>query len=233
MSAGTTASVIEIVGPAGSGKTTVAAQMCTRPGVSAWSSVSSADGRARRIVAGGRAMPEVLRLVTRRPPTRQQVAWLGRLVALESVARRPDDGVLVLDQGPLYTLSRLMAARPDCAGDGWITRRTARWANLLDAVVLLDAADEVLVERIRTRPKDHAVKASGDGDALAAVARQRDELELVVRAAEAHGLRVLRRRTDQLPVDQIADDAAMLAARPRPGSAAGRTITTNDTKEWR
>ena len=228
MSTRGTASVIEIVGPAGSGKTAVAAQMCTRTGMRTVSSISSAESRRRRLVAGGRAMPEALRLLARGRPTRQQTAWLARLVALESVAWRANDDVLVLDQGPLYTISRLLAARPDCAGDIWVASRTQRWAGLLDAVVVLDAPDEVLVERIRSRPKDHSVKASCDAEALAAVARQRAEIEVVVGAVEVQGLRVLRCRTDHMSVEEIADDATVSAARGRHVTALGSTITTDE-----
>ena len=222
--------VVEIVGPAGSGKTTVASRMCIRPGVRSVSSVSSAVSPARRLVAGFRAAPQTLRLIGRRRPTRQQIAWLSRLVALETVTRHADADVLVLDQGPLYTLSRLTAARPDCAEDAWVTRRTERWAGLLDAVLLLDASDEILVERIRSRSKAHAVKDAVDGDALAAVARQRVELDRLVGAAERHGLRVLRRRTDQLSADRIAEEATEAAGRS-PVAVAAPTTTTHDTTE--
>ena len=60
---------------------------------------------------------------------------------LDALVRRTRDDVLVLDQGPLYTLSRVLAARPDLADDRWLTGRIERWAERLDAVLVLDAPD--------------------------------------------------------------------------------------------
>ncbi len=146
-------------------------------------------------------------------PPRRQLAWIGRLVALGSLARRADDDILVLDQGPLYTLSRLLAARPDLTDDRWLKREMESWANQLDAVLVLDAPDRDLVERIRMRGKTHAVKNSPMSDALAAVAQQRAELEVVVVAAESLGLDVVRMGTDDANPDQIVAAVMQIARR--------------------
>lgn len=196
-------SVVEIIGPAGSGKTTLATELATWPGVLTVSSIGPAETRSRRLLAAGRAMPVVLRLVRRRT-TRRQIAWAARLGALDSLVRRADGEVLVLDQGPVYTLSRLLAARPELAGGEWAERRIENWALLLDAVVVLDAPDGELAARIHSRQKDHAVKAAPDAEAIAAVRTQRAELGAMVTAVAALGVRVLDLRTDHFPVDQIA-----------------------------
>lgn len=220
------ATVIEIVGPAGSGKTTAAVQIAACVGARLIESVSPAESRARRWLAAIQAMPRALRFAASGRTTRRQLAWLGRLVALRSLVRRTDGEVVVLDQGPLYTLSRLFAARPDRAGDGWGTRQVTEWSRLLALVVVLDAPDHVLVERIRTREKDHAVKSSLDSDARVAVARQRAELERVVLAAEAGGLAIVRFRTDELTAEQIAAEVTSSPRRSSHGSPwSGRGST--------
>ena len=214
MTAGPTTSVVEIVGPAGSGKTTLATELATRPGVRTLSSISPAETRSRRLLAAGRALPIVLRLIRRRT-TRRQIAWAARLVALDSLVRRADGGILVLDQGPVYTLSRLLAARPELAGSSWAQGQIENWALLLDGVVAVDASDDELAARIKSRPKGHAVKAAPTDEAIAAVQAQRIELAAMVAAVAERGVRVFDRRTDRCPVDRIATDV-MVAMRPGP-----------------
>lgn len=192
--------------------------MAGQPGVRTVSSVSPAAPLLRRALAAGRAAPRALQLIGRgvfghERTTRRQLAWVGRLVVLDSLARRSGDDVLVLDQGPLYTLSRLLAARPELTDDRWLKREIESWADRLDAVLVLDAPDRELVERIRGRDKAHAVKHSSMPDGLAAVAQQRAELDLVVLTAEAFGLDVLRRRTDDANPEQIVTEVMRLARR--------------------
>lgn len=205
MSERVASSVIELVGPAGSGKTTVVSCMAAQPDVHVVSSVGLAESWAQQCAAAARAAPRIARTVAGGRTSTRQVAWIARLMALAALSRRPGNDVLVLDQGPLYTLSRLRAARPALGDDRWNTRQITNWARLLDVVVVLDAADHELVARIRARDKDHVVKAASHDEAMAAVARQRAELEHVVAASAAHGLEVLRFRTDDLAVEQIAD----------------------------
>ena len=216
MSSSRTTWLLEIVGPAGSGKSTVAMQMAGQPGVRTVSSVAPAEPWLRQALAAGRAAPRMLQVIGRgaigrRGTTRRQLAWVGRLVALGSLTRRADDDILVLDQGPLYTLSRLLAARPDITDDRWLKREMVGWADRLDAVLVLDAPDQELVQRIRTRGKAHALKHSSVSDALAAVAQQRAELDIVVVAAESLGLDVLRIGTDEANAEQIVTELTQLA----------------------
>jgi hypothetical protein len=74
---------------------------------------------------------------------------------------------VVLDHGPTYRLARFATSgsegtkRP--AFDSWWERTARSWAQILQLVVLLDAPDDELVRRIRSRPRDHVVKhMSGD-----------------------------------------------------------------------
>ena len=206
--------LVELLGPAGSGKSTLAAHLATHPGVRVVSSISAAEGAIRRLLAAGRAAPIVTR--TMRPRTdRRQIAWIGRIIGFDSLVRRAGahERVLVLDQGPLYTLSRLLAARPELAGHVWFTNRIGRWARQLDAAVVLDAADDELVARIRARAKDHVAKSKSDCEAIVSVRSQREELAAVVDVAAAHGLNLLRGRTDIDAVARIAADL-MRAVQP-------------------
>jgi len=156
--------VIELVGPAGVGKTTLALQL-------------EAQGKA---VLG--SMWEVPTVLLARSAIRQLsealalyretgvVAWdevkhFARLDALHASLVRPGRNghrLVVLDEGPVYTLSWLQVIGHQRLRNGgakrwwWDTLR--RWARTLDAVVLLDAPDPVLASRIRERDKPHLMK---------------------------------------------------------------------------
>lgn len=68
---------------------------------------------------------------------------------------------LLLDQGPVYAMATLRRPGSPLAGidaTRWWRRIVGRWAETLDAVVWLDAPDEVLWSRVQDRPSDHAIK---------------------------------------------------------------------------
>src|SRR5262249_8826408 len=99
---------------------------------------------------------------------------LWRLV--ERSARTAGDGsILVLDQGPLYLLSK-----PDLLDQHlapWREEMLEKFSSLLDAVVWLDAPDDVLVERIAGRSQRHRLKGAPLATALGSLATARTVLE--------------------------------------------------------
>ncbi len=82
-----------------------------------------------------------------------------------------------------------------------------RWAGRLDAVVWLDAPDEVLARRIRGREKPHRMKACSDEEISAFLARYREAYEGVLSELRAaSGLKVIRVSTDAGTPEQIAEE---------------------------
>jgi hypothetical protein len=215
--------IIEVVGPAGAGKSTIATEMITVAGVRVVCSMTDAMPVGRRVTSMLRATPRVVRLAVTGSLSTRQIAWVGRLHAYESLLAHPSEGILVLDQGPIYTLSRLIAARPASAGDGWYASRIEACAHRLDAVVVLDARDEVLIERIRSRDKTHTVKYSTESEAASAIDSQRGEIERVVSAAAAHGLTVLTFDTATRTAADIAREA-LAGTVSRIDTEAGKTM---------
>lgn len=158
--------IVELVGPAGVGKTTLANGVSTtdptiRVGLSLW----------------GLPRPQLLESALALLPTivgaalggrRSRLKWgemmqMIRLGALRRVVRREakNHRIIILDEGPVFALSWLdvfFARNGDRAPAGWRRRVVTDWALLLDVVVFLDASDVTLAERIRTREKDHMVK---------------------------------------------------------------------------
>jgi hypothetical protein len=167
--------VLELLGPAGAGKSAVCNALLARPGVS-----RASVWRLPRRLLLSRA-PAALRDAARwRGHGRWRAAGAGstiqvakqilRLDALHaSLEKRREGGVLVLDEGPLFALAWLRVfaqARPrdDVAPARWWMAAIERCARAIDAVALLDAPDAVLASRIRARVKPHMVKNRSDAE---------------------------------------------------------------------
>lgn len=202
--------VAEIVGPAGSGKSTLAGALKRR------------DGRVRAGV-GVWGLPAPLLLSTalltlpqllgmwRR---RGAIGWgeaglvvrlnaLGRLLARESPRRQE---FLLLDEGTVFALAKMCAFGRARGGEEQLARMAERWADKLDAVVWLDAPDEVLARRIRGRGKPHRMKACSDEEISAFLARYREGYERVIAELCARRrLKVIRVSTDTGTPEQIAE----------------------------
>ncbi len=164
MSARKRPAVIELVGPAGVGKTTLSEQL-------------EASGQAARGTIWLVPKPVLLHGTLRQLPTAltlyretgkflwKEIKHLARLDALHTFVRTTHwngTRLVVLDEGPVYTLSwlqvlghrRFVYGRPAA----FLRRTLERWARSLDAIVMLDAPDEVLISRIRGRKKPHLMK---------------------------------------------------------------------------
>ena len=77
--------------------------------------------------------------------------------------RKSDTGKInILDHGPIYRLAILREFGPETITSPrlskWWCRMLNLWATTLDMVIWLDAPDAVLLERIRTRNRWHAIK---------------------------------------------------------------------------
>jgi broad-specificity NMP kinase len=110
---------------------------------------------------------------------------------------------VIFDQGPVYTLCRPQLRHPRLAG--WRRAQLARWAALLDLVVVLEAPDDVLRSRIDARAKGHRLKGAGAQEAAAALARDRAVLEDAV-GAVAGAARILRLDTAAVTADAAAGE---------------------------
>ena len=178
--------VVELLGPAGAGKSTLARDLRARDpsvrgpigvwGLPLWALVSGALD----------LVPHAVALAWRgRLPPLHQLAQMARLGALRRVVAREARrraGLVLLDEGPIFALAWLDVFFPqaDPAVSRWRARTLRMWRAQLDAVVHLDAPDPVLVQRIRTRAKPHPVKHDPD-DAIGAFTAQ-------FRAAFQHAL---------------------------------------------
>lgn len=164
--------VVELVGPAGAGKSTLAqnvhrADPNVHVGLSIWGLPR------RRLISGAIALvPTVIVAAVRKRRLRwREVAQMIRLDALRRVLRRAKKAgkrggkTILLDEGPVFAISSLdlaIAQRGGKVPDKWRRRALKRWARLLDTVILIDAPDAKLAERIRTRAKRHRMAKGSD-----------------------------------------------------------------------
>lgn len=118
--------------------------------------------------------------------------------------------VVVLDPGSVYWLSALREFGPEITQSlryqRWWNEMLFQWTAALEAIIWLDAPDELLLERVLGRDEWHEAKGQPRKQALEYFARYRMWYERVIAAMTGcNGPRVLRFRTDQISPEQMAD----------------------------
>lgn len=202
---------MELAGPAGAGKTTLARALADAGAGGEYLAVWGLPRRALLARAAALVPAALGALGGGHALGADELAQMARVDALWRIvdrARRARGGVVVLDEGPVFALS-WFAVQHGRNGDpgwaGWRRRAVVAWARCLDAVVYVDAADAVLTERIRTRAKPHPVKDASDGAIADFTARFRAAFAHVLDELHAAGgMPVLRLREDVAAPRQAA-----------------------------
>jgi deoxyadenosine/deoxycytidine kinase len=213
--------VAEIVGPAGAGKSSLTKVLrerdrSLRTGLSVW-------GLPPTLLCLNAvlSLPRFVGLYRSRGRIRRdEVKLIVRLSALHQLLGRESSKnyrTLLLDEGTIFALVKLLAFGDNTKGNGsgggrsnhldaWTQSLLNRWARRLDAVIWLDAPDEVLAERIRSRGKAHRVKDKTDAEIFSFLARYRESYERVISELNArHGLKVIRFSTEHQSLEEMAD----------------------------
>jgi len=211
--------VVEIVGPAGAGKTTLFRELRNYPEqirLSTFPDVNKAADAPFFIQHGLQLVPDLFRLSRRnsRKLSRREFAWMSILKGWPFILQRDlikSPQVIVLDQGPVYLLAEMREFGPEYLREQdaeklWQKLYT-RWATTLGMIVWLDAADIYLLERIRTRNKGHVVKNESAPIVYDFLARYRRAYDYVLSRLEANmgGPRVLRFDTSGQRSGEIVD----------------------------
>lgn len=195
--------VIELVGPAAVGKTSVVEAL-------------GAEGRLRRT---GMRVPRYRHLTTalalaptflalHRPyrgmlwKEMKRITYLGSLLRLLRERSAWAAGSVVLDEGAVYMLARLEVLggeRTRSTGYArWRRAAIEAWAQTLDLIVWLDAPDAVLSARLRERAQEHPVKRLPDDAVQRFLADYRRSYRRLIQAFEtARGPEVLTVRSDR------------------------------------
>ncbi|HEX5770699.1 MAG TPA: AAA family ATPase [Nocardioidaceae bacterium] len=214
-----TGRLFEIAGPAGAGKTTLVTNLLahdpsTRLGLDSdrlrlglgLLSVAPALAAAR-VSAGGRGF------------SRAELRSISYLRAWRGSARdsRPD-GVVLLDHGPVYRLAALAAYGPPMADAPafrrWWSATATAWSSLLDGVVRLDAPDDVLLQRINGRPREHRVRNVEVAEVNSFLSRYRRAYDAALDLMTREGVPVLNVDTSLHSPDDLAHVVHTALSRP-------------------
>lgn len=215
--------IVELVGPAGAGKSAVMQAISRR----------DAAVRPGLRIDRYRHLPLIVRHTLPLVATGLELLWnaprswwpsllrLVRLATLHAVLRREASQAyraVILDEGPVFTLTRLRVFEEASFRSARFAQRwrTAleQWAATLDAVIWLDAPDHVLAQRIRSRPKAHRVKERSDQAIGEFLRRYRRAYRLVLdQMTTTSGTKLVEISTATESADQIA--AAILPALER------------------
>lgn len=179
--------LVELVGLAGAGKSTLARQLAMDdPSVQVGLPLSRASSAAAQASA---LVPFVVPWLreTRGAAwfTRDQARGLGHLRAWRaSVQQQSEARVILLDHGPLFRLAQLDAFGPPVTSTATFRRSwtdmLGYWADSLHLVIWLDAPVELLVERIRERDQRHVVRRADTETAQRFLARYRGSYDRVL-----------------------------------------------------
>jgi shikimate kinase len=210
--------IVEIVGPAGAGKTTLYFALSfnnesIHPGN--FPDVRKISAAPFFIWNGLRISPALLGLSRHngRNLTLREFAWLSILYGWPGILRKEPkkNKVVILDQGPVYLLTEISEFGPEYLGgqtaeDLW-QELYSRWADALDMIVWLDAPDADLLKRIRSRDKGHVVKNESDETTLEFLNRYRKAYERIISNLSANhpDLKILRFDTTQMLPEEITN----------------------------
>jgi hypothetical protein len=205
-----TVGVVELAGPAGAGKTTVArALVRSLPGAR----LGSPPGRLATIRSVVTTAPVLLASRSLAAPGRwwseAELRSVGYLLAWQHELRDAVPGEpLLLDHGPVFRLAMLVAGQPQALRHPvfgpWWWRTATTWGRLLDMVVVLDAPTDDLIARIEARPREHRVRGADPREVERFVDAYRVAFDQVLRVVSHEGTPVVRVDT-AAPPEVVAD----------------------------
>jgi thymidylate kinase len=207
--------IVELVGPAGAGKTTLMRAISARDArvqsglridrlrflpLILWHSLALAPAAAELFAENPRSwwpgMRQLVRLRTLHPALAREAGSASRAI--------------ILDEGPIFSLTRLAVFQDADRGHGRLVQEwraeLTRWTEELDVVVWLDAPDGVLSERIRNRRKRHQVKSGTEREVTEFLGRYRSAYRTVLDHLRATGrARIVEIQTNENTTDRIAE----------------------------
>ena len=208
--------VIEIIGPAGAGKSALAKWLVDHVGTMAI--VPRAHPRRDLLVYLGAAVrlgPTAFEAIRLDP--RFAGAQLRHLLRLETLRTRlaatttGDVTVALFDEGPLYSLARSRAFWPPRLTGGpvddYLRRSLRGWVAEIDIAISLDAPNPVLAQRIDARAKHHRMRGHADDAVFAFLDRYRAAYASVLADAARVGTLAT------LEIDTAAQSVALSGAR--------------------
>lgn len=218
---------VELIGPAGAGKTTIRKTLLER------------DSRVRHyphpdlskkrdlpffVLNFLASLPVLARMAMVKDGLKINSDELAYMVILQGWSEplkrqaRRRQGIILLDQGPVYILAVQAFFRSPVFQSSvlkkWWETLYRRWAGTVEAVIYLDTDDEVLIQRINTRGKWHRVLGKDEETAEDFLAQSRKSLDETMHALCKWNpnLQILKLNTREKSVDQIYAEISELFA---------------------
>lgn len=213
-----TSFIVELVGPAGAGKTTLSRVLCQRDErilIGAEIELRKLEHIPRFVSHFAYLLPLLgIRCRKCRWFTWNEIKKMVYLQAWSGVLRQQASNgstVILLDHGPVFKLATLNAFGPEgLKGQGferWWHRIYQQWAFTLDMVIWLDAPETVLVERINSREQGHIIKGKPGSEAYQFLECYRMSYGQILDKLKAYGNPpLLQFDTSQATIEEIADE---------------------------
>jgi deoxyadenosine/deoxycytidine kinase len=210
--------VIELVGPAGAGKTSLAEALEKGSGYYRtaappyFRNLTEMPFFSSNLVTFLPVLSRMMLDAKRRKPSPRQIVWMLTLQGWHNRMRESrdhGDRIILLDQGPIFIMTDLYRTRcinlQDRLIKTWWGGVIDHWAQTLDGVVLMDAPNKDLIERIRSRRKWHLMKERSDQDLITFLEDYRLWFERVLAqlSAKNSSLHVIRLNSARLNVSEM------------------------------
>jgi len=226
-------SVVELLGPAGGGKTTLLMALARHdPQVHPIRTLRGLLTLRSATRAAISLMPIAAVLFVTAPIfLARNLRLLARLMLFRHIVEGQlahREGVVVLDEGPLFLLTRLgtdYKKQPAAILHRLWQSSIRYWTTRLAGVIWLDAPNSTLVERIRTRTKAHRIKDATEHDTNGFLARYRATYEEVLRCVRGRpGGNLFAYQTGSLCVEELVQVLLPRLEQLRSGNDGGSRL---------
>ncbi len=201
------AKVVEIIGPAGSGKTSVARKLAGDSN-SLMTSVSWHDNKSGLFKVVFRRGFQILSMAVNKIPVETIKEIIGLETELDILKKHKKNHVLpcrnvVLEIGPVFKVAKILmegkVKHPEL-----VKRMCNKIADIVDLLVWIDAPNDILQLRINSREKQHMMKDQASDSIYEFLENYRKAFSSVI-SESGGGFPVVRFDSSKLTVDELSD----------------------------
>jgi gluconate kinase len=209
--------IIEFVGVAGTGKTTVSQALSERnPFIHRCQHPNPRNLSDSTFFIKNCLKLWMKNLHTNKEPqqiSRREFAWMAILLGWPDYLRNKyaHHHVIALDQGPIFLITALhhydLQELMNSLEDNWWREIYQSWSNTIDSIVFFDATNDELRKRIRGREKSHFVKETSDLEINTVLSMHRTVYKKAISCLVNRNdkPKLLTIRTDDCNVAEISD----------------------------